>query len=165
MKFPSERFRNNPDASTGLVFLRAYNKWYALMKMGLRKIGVTHPQFLVMTALNFLSQTRDSVSQAEIARLAEMDVMSVSKILRGLEAKGYLARRPNPEDTRANVIFLLDKGEEAVKLGLPIVEKIDDEFFGILSDGADGEKTFRQSLHKLIDIRHRKSQENFTDFK
>jgi DNA-binding MarR family transcriptional regulator len=45
-----------------------------------------------------------------------------------------------------NAVRLLDKGQEAIKQALPIVEKIDDNFFGVLSDD---EKTFREYLHRL----------------
>jgi DNA-binding MarR family transcriptional regulator len=146
VEFPSGRFRKNADASTGLIFISVYNKWHTVIKNELRKIGITHPQFVVMTVLNFLGQSEEYVSQASIAKMADMDVMSVSQIIRGLEANGYLARGANPKDTRANAVRLLEKGEQAVCLALPIVEKIDDEFFGILSDD---EERFRNFLHKL----------------
>jgi DNA-binding MarR family transcriptional regulator len=146
LKFPSDRFRKNADASTGLIFIRVYNKWHAAIKNELRKIGITHPQFVVMTVLNFLGQSEEYVSQVSIAKMADMDVMSVSQITRGLEANGYLARAANPKDTRANALRLLDKGQEAIRLALPIVEKIDDDFFGVLSND---EKVFRDFLHNL----------------
>jgi DNA-binding MarR family transcriptional regulator len=123
-----------------------YNKWHTTIKNELRKISITHPQFVVMTVLNFLGQSEEFVSQASIAKMADMDVMSVSQIIRGLEAGGYLARTANPKDTRANAIRLLEKGREAIRLALPIVEKIDDDFFGAL---LDDEAAFRNFLHRL----------------
>jgi DNA-binding MarR family transcriptional regulator len=99
-----------------------------------------------MTVLNFLGQSEEFVSQVSIAKMADMDVMSVSQIIRSLEANGYLARAANPKDTRANALRLLEKGREAIRLALPIVEKIDDDFFGVLSDD---EKVFRDFLHRL----------------
>ncbi len=146
MEFPSTRFRRNADASTGLIFLRVYNQWYTAIKQALRTIGITHPQFVVLTVLNFLGQSEEFVSQASIAKMANMDVMSVSQIVRGLEAKEYLARDANPKDTRANAVRLLEKGQSAVRLALPIVENIDDTFFGVLSND---EKVFRDFLHRL----------------
>jgi DNA-binding MarR family transcriptional regulator len=146
LEFPSERFRKNAGASTGLVFIRVFNKWHTTIRNELRKIGITHPQFVVMTVLNFLGQSEEFVSQASIAKMADMDVMSVSQIVRGLEAHGYLARSTNPKDMRANAIGLLEKGEEAIRLALPIVEKIDEDFFGVLSDD---ETVFRDFLHRL----------------
>jgi DNA-binding MarR family transcriptional regulator len=63
-----------------------------------------------------------------------------------LETGGYLTRTANPKDTRANAVRLLPKGQDAIKKALPIVERIDDEFFGVLLGEED---SFRNYLHKL----------------
>jgi DNA-binding MarR family transcriptional regulator len=147
VEFPSSKYKTDSDASTGLIFIRAYNKWHAAIKNELRDVGITHPQFVVMTVINFLSQSDDSVTQTSVAKMADMDAMSVSQIIRGLEGKGYLVRTVNPKDTRANAVRLLDKGREAIKRALPVVEKIDEDFFGVLSEG---ETRFREFLHQLI---------------
>ncbi|MDR1460835.1 MAG: MarR family transcriptional regulator [Campylobacteraceae bacterium] len=146
MEFPSAKFKNDSNASTGFIFIRVYNKWHTAIKNELRKIGITHPQFVVMTVLNFLSQSDEYVTQASIAKMADMDAMSLSQIIRGLEEKGFLKRAVNPNDTRANAVWLLKKGQEAIKQALPIVEKIDEEFFSTLSNN---ENFFRDCLHKL----------------
>ena len=146
MEFPSQKYKNDSDASTGFVFIRAYNKWHTAIKSKLRDVGITHPQFVVMTVINYLSQSVDFVTQISVAKMADMDVMSVSQIIRGLEEKGYLTRMANPKDTRANAVRLLDKGQEAIRRALPIVEKIDEDFFGVLSEE---ETLFRDYLHKL----------------
>jgi DNA-binding MarR family transcriptional regulator len=129
------------------VFIRAYNKWHTIIRNELRKIGITHPQFVVMTTLNYLSQSEEFVTQASLAHMADMDVMSVSQIVRGLEAKGYLVRTNHPRDSRASAVRLSAKGQKAIKLSLPVVEKIDDVFFGVLKAN---EKTFRNFLHRLL---------------
>jgi DNA-binding MarR family transcriptional regulator len=147
VEFPSAKYKIDSNASTGLIFIRAYNKWHTTIKNELRHFGITHPQFVVMTVINFLSQSDDSVTQTRIAKMADMDVMSVSQIIRGLEGKGYLVRTANPKDTRANAVRLQGKGQEAIKCALPIVEKIDEYFFGVLSKG---ETQFRDFLHQLI---------------
>jgi len=146
MKFPPSKYKTK-DASTGLIFIRAYNKWHTIIKNELRGVGITHPQFVVMTVINFLSQFDDFVTQTSVAKMADMDVMSVSQIIRGLEGKGYLIRTAHPKDTRANAVQLLDKGQEAIKRALPIVENIDVDFFGVLSKD---ENLFRDFLHQLI---------------
>ncbi|MDR1159817.1 MAG: MarR family winged helix-turn-helix transcriptional regulator [Syntrophomonadaceae bacterium] len=147
MEFPSSKYKSDSDASTGLIFIRAYNKWHTAIKNELRDVGITHPQFVVMTVINFLSQSDDFITQTSVAKMADMDVMSVSQIIRGLEEKGYLLRTANPKDTRANAVRLLGKGQKAIKRALPIVEKIDEDFFGVLSDN---ETRFRDFLHQLI---------------
>jgi len=130
-----------------LIFIRAYSKWHTTIKNELKDVGITHPQFVVMTVLNFLSQTDEFVTQTSVAKMADMDVMSVSQIIRGLEGKGFLTRTANPKDTRANAVRLLAKGQEAIKRALPLVERIDEDFFGVLSED---ENLFRNLLHMLI---------------
>lgn len=148
MEFPSTHFKDDPEASTGLLFIRVYNKWHTIITQELRKLGITHPQFVVLTSLNFLSQSDDNVTQVSIAKMADMDVMSVSQIIKGLEKKGFIKRAPNPNDSRANTVILLPKGQEMVKLTLPVVEKTDDKFFGVLQEN---ESVFRQYLNQMTD--------------
>jgi DNA-binding MarR family transcriptional regulator len=146
LDFPSTLFKDDAEASTGLLFIRVYNKWHSIISQELRNLGITHPQFVVLTTLNFLSQSDDNVTQVSIAKLADMDVMSASQILRGLEKKDFIKRTTNPQDSRANSVILLPKGQEMVRLSLPIVEKIDAEFFGALHEN---EVLFRNYLKKL----------------
>lgn len=146
MEFPSTRFKDDAESSTGLLFIRVYNKWHTMITRELRKLGITHPQFVVLTTLNFLSQSDDNVTQASIAKLADMDVMSVSQIIKGLEKKEFIMRTTNPNDSRANAVILLSKGQEMVKKALPIVERTDDEFFGVLKEN---ERIFRQYLKEM----------------
>ncbi len=146
MEFPSTLFKDDAESSTGLLFIRVYNKWHSIITQELRKLGITHPQFVVLTTLNFLSQSDDNVTQVSIAKMADMDVMSASQIIRGLEKKEFIKRTTNPEDSRANSVILLPKGQEMVRLALPIVEKIDEEFFGVLHEN---EVLFRNYLKQL----------------
>lgn len=146
MEFPSTRFKDDAEASTGLLFIRVYNKWHTIITRELRKLGITHPQFVVLTTLNFLSQSDDNVTQASIAKMADMDVMSISQIIKGLEKKQFIKRTTNPNDSRANAVILLSKGQEVVKAALPIVERTDDEFFGVLKEN---ESNFRQYLKQM----------------
>jgi DNA-binding MarR family transcriptional regulator len=146
LDFPSTLFKDDAESSTGLLFIRVYNKWHSIITQELRKLGITHPQFVVLTTLNFLSQSDNNVTQVSIAKLADMDVMSASQIIRGLEKKEFIERTTNPEDSRANSVILLPKGQEMVRLALPIVEKIDEEFFGALDEN---EVLFRNYLKQL----------------
>lgn len=146
LEFASTRFKDDAEASTGLLFIRVYNKWHSIITQELRKLGITHPQFVVLTTLNFLSQSDENVTQASIAKLADMDVMSASQIIRGLEKKEFIKRTINPKDSRANAVILLPKGQEIVRIALPVVERIDDEFFGVLKED---KKVFRQFLNQI----------------
>ena len=87
-----------------------------------------------MTATAALLRQQEWISQADISRFSDMDVMTVSQTIRLLIKKGLLRRQSHPADSRANAILLTDEGLEKVNQALPLVEKIDQTFFGKLSD-------------------------------
>lgn len=120
--------------STGLLFIRAYHKWHGLIKNKLRTIDLTHPQFVVLTTLAALLRQQEWVSQTDIARFSDIDVMTVSQIIRLLVKKGLIIREVHPKDSRANIILLTDTGLQKVNQALPLVEGIDQAFFGKLED-------------------------------
>lgn len=73
--------------------------------------------------------------------------MTVSKIIKTLEKNNFIIRFQNPNDTRANAVQLLPKGEEMVLKAFPVVVGIDDEFFGILNEK---ESILQDLLKKLV---------------
>lgn len=131
--FPSAH-KDDSEGSTGLIFMRVYNKWHGEIKKRLKSAGITHPQFVVITTLGYMSQFQEEITQVMIANMAGMDVMSVSQILILLEKKGIIERRAHSKDTRANAILLTPKGSEVMMKALPIVEEIDNLFFGSLGE-------------------------------
>ena len=132
--------------STGLLFIRAYHKWHGLIKNKLRTIDLTHPQFVVLTTLAAILRQQDWVSQTDIARFSDMDVMTVSQIIRLLVKKGLIMREVHPKDSRANIILLTDTGLQKVNQALPLVEGIDQAFFGKLENNTE---TLNQLLIEL----------------
>ena len=127
-------YKDEYQNSTGLLFIRTYHKWHGLIKNKLRTIDLTHPQFVVLTTLAALLRQQEWVSQIDIARFSDMDVMTVSQIIRLLVKKGLIMREVHPKDSRANIILLTDTGLQKVNQALPLVEGIDQAFFGKLED-------------------------------
>ena len=139
-------YKDEYQNSTGLLFIRAYHKWHGLIKNKLRTIDLTHPQFVVLTTLAALLRQQEWVSQTDIARFSDMDVMTVSQIIRLLVKKGLIMREVHPKDSRANIILLTDTGLQKVNQALPLVEGIDQAFFGKLENNTE---TLNQLLIKL----------------
>ena len=139
-------YKDEYKKSTGLLFIRTYHKWHGLIKNELKTIDLTHPQFVVLTTLAALLRQQEWVSQTDIARFSDMDVMTVSQIIRLLVKKDLIMREVHPKDSRANIILLTDMGLQKVNQALPLVESIDQAFFGKL-----GNKTeiLNQLLMKL----------------
>lgn len=139
-------YKDEYKKSTGLLFIRTYHKWHGLIKNKLRTIDLTHPQFVVLTTLAALLRQQEWVSQTDIARFSDMDVMTVSQIIRLLVKKGLIMREVHPKDSRANIILLTEMGLQKVNQALPLVEGIDQAFFGKLENNTE---TLNQLLIEL----------------
>lgn len=144
-KFPS-KFKDDSAKSIGFLFIRTYNIWHREIKKQLKEISLTHPQFVVLTTLGFLAQKNEDINQALISKAADIDVMTVSSIIKKLEQSGLVVRKISKKDPRANTIYLTKKGEKKLECAIPIVEKIDDIFFSSLNDD---ETFFREKLLTL----------------
>ena len=109
--------------------MRVYNKWHSMIKKELKKMNLTHPQFVVLASLAYLSQNGNEVTQVMISKLSGIDVMTVSQILGLLEKHNFVKRKEHSRDTRAKAVILNKKGEEILQKAVPLVEQIDENFF------------------------------------
>lgn len=132
--------------SPGFLFIRVYNKWHSEIKKQLQTLGITLPQFVVMATLAYLSQEEKNVTQVMISKFSDMDVMTVSQVLKLLEQKGAISRMKHPNNTRANRIQLEAEGERLLSDSMPMVLAIDKHYFGSL--GAS-EVSFMKNLVSL----------------
>lgn len=141
--------QDSPERAIGLQFVKVYNIWHNQIKSALKEIDLTHPQFIVLTSLGYLQQSEKEVTQVMVSKISEMDVMTVSQVLRILEKKDLINRGPHSTDTRAKALRLTDTGLVKMNQGLPIVEAIDQIIFGVLGEQ---ESSFQQSLSRLIQL-------------
>ena len=76
------------------------------IERALHDLGVTQPQFLVMTMVN----AYPSSSSADIARLTMLTPQTISLIVANLERAGRLTRSQNPEHGRIQFMELTAQG-------------------------------------------------------
>ena len=129
--------------------MRVYNKWHSMIKKELKKMNLTHPQFVVLASLAYLSQdSNEEITQVMISKLSGIDVMTVSQILSLLEKHNFVKRKEHSRDTRAKAVTLNKKGEEILQKAVPLIEQIDEFFFGKLDNDEEQFKHFLVSLNE-----------------
>ena len=128
--------------------MRVYNKWHSMIKKELKKMNLTHPQFVVLASLAYLSQDSNEVTQVMISKLSGIDVMTVSQILNLLEKHDFVKRKEHSRDTRAKAVILNKKGEEILQKAVPLVEQIDEIFFEKLDTDEEQFKHFLVRLNE-----------------
>ena len=128
--------------------MRVYNKWHSMIKKELKKMNLTHPQFVVLASLAYLSQNDNEITQIMISKLAGIDVMTISQILSLLEKHDFVKRKEHSKDTRAKAVILNKKGEEVLQKAVPLVEQIDEIFFKKLDTDEEQFKHFLARLNE-----------------
>jgi DNA-binding MarR family transcriptional regulator len=117
-----------PEQSPGFLLWHVSTSWRTAIEAVLKPLSLTHPQFVVLTSLWWLTKDGERVTQALIGKLAGLDPNTVSQILRGLEVK-KLIKRVQSSDVRAKNPLLTAQGSEVLARALPAVESADILFF------------------------------------
>ncbi|MCB0556044.1 MAG: MarR family transcriptional regulator [Phaeodactylibacter sp.] len=121
-----------PEDSSGFLLWQLSMLWQRRIREALSELKLTHTQFVLLAALGWLRQKSEAVTQKEVAEHARVDKMMVSKVLRSLESHGLIVREEHPVDTRAKVISLTPKGQQALQQALLLAEATDRHFFAPL---------------------------------
>ncbi len=124
-----------PSLSPGFLLWRISSLWRSSIESVLKPLNLTHPQFVVLATLGWLTRNEELVSQIAIGKMAGIDPNTLSQIIRGMEKKGLLVRKAS-SDGRVKNPYLTSQGRAIVKKALPLVEAADGEFFGAL-EGAE----------------------------
>jgi MarR family transcriptional regulator, organic hydroperoxide resistance regulator len=91
----------------------------------LERLGLTHPQYLVMLAL----WEQSPLSVSDVGRLLQLDLATASPLLKRLEALGLVDRRRDPSDERVLRVSLTEAGRElrneALDVPFTVMERLD----------------------------------------
>ena len=119
-----------PDDSPGFLLWQLTCQWQREQRQALAKQGLTHPQFVVLASLLWLTTHEDHpITQRHVSEFSKIDKMSMSTLIATLEQKKFVKRVDHHLDSRAYSLTLTSKGRERVLKAIPIVEGIDVQFF------------------------------------
>lgn len=107
----------DPYATIGFALKQAQQALRSRLDSGLREIGLTTPQYAVLTFL----AVEPGASNAALARRAFVTPQTMQAILVGLERAGFIARTPHPEHGRVQTTELTESGRGALEKASGIV--------------------------------------------
>jgi len=137
---------SKPEDSPGFLLWQTTMVWQRKIRSVLETHDISHAQFVIMATLMWCEQ-HEEVTQISLVNKTKLDKMTVSKFLKRLVASGYVKRVEHHKDTRAKVVSLTEKGHDIVKALVPLVEKVDSEFFSVLSN-----QEYEEALHVLAQL-------------
>src|ERR1700678_4365617 len=80
------------DESPGFLLWHVSANWRNAMQAALKGVDLTHPQFIVLAMLNWLTQQGGRINQVELSKATGCDVNTLSQIIRALAAKNLITR-------------------------------------------------------------------------
>ncbi|GMU19529.1 MAG: hypothetical protein AMXMBFR12_07210 [Candidatus Babeliales bacterium] len=147
-EFESVTEFEQPEQSPGYLLWKVSTQWRGAIEDVLKPLGLTHPQFVIMASLGWLTRKGNKVTQVAIGKSASLDPNTTSQILRGLE-KRKLIKRTQLSDERSKNPVLTDAGSALLAKALPAVEKADAQFFSVLSSKES--KNLLHTFQALVD--------------
>lgn len=133
-----------PEHSPGFLLWQTMVTWQRRIKKALDPHEISHAQFVILANVLWFLGIKQTPTQILIARSTKLDKMTVSKSLKKLAIQGLIKRAEHKGDTRAKSVYLTTKGKMIITKLVPIVEKIDEKFFGVMNT------TNQQSLIKIL---------------
>ncbi len=127
------------EESPGFLLWQISTLWRRKIEAVLKPLGLTHPQFVILATIGWLTREGGRATQAAISRHAALDPNTISQIVRGLETKGLVERQK--VKTLSKYPLLTKKGASALAEAMPLVEGVDALFFG-QADLVSALKTF-----------------------
>jgi DNA-binding MarR family transcriptional regulator len=125
---------SRPEESLGWRLWHVLHAYQRTLEQSLAELDLTHLQYMLLGLSGYLTQKGEVPSQARLAAAAGLDKMMVSKVVRLLEDKGYVARSPHPDDPRANRVDVTAAGLEVLLKALPVARSRHDGFFECLGE-------------------------------
>jgi DNA-binding MarR family transcriptional regulator len=135
------------DNAIGFWIHRVYQATRNEMFRAFRERGyeVTPEQWAVLIRL----WERDGCSQTELSDATFRDQPTMSRIVTGMEQRGWLERRADPEDARARQVFLTRAARELKPKLVPVAEDIVSRLVAGIDERSL--RTTRAALRKMFE--------------
>lgn len=118
-----------PADARGALLERVVTEWQQVLRATLLPLELTQAQFRLLVAATWLSAHHRDVRQSDIAAQANADPVMTSEVLRTLEARGLVTRKPHPTDRRARSVMVTETGGRLADRAARLVDVVERKFF------------------------------------
>jgi DNA-binding MarR family transcriptional regulator len=127
-------------------------RWRAEVDRAVATFKLTHAQYSALASLHAMTEHGEPPTQRELADYTTLQPIYVSKLVRTLEADGYLTRQVDSRDSRAVRLTLTESGRETIVAAREVVRALDGKLT-VPIGGPDGARTRElvATLRLLID--------------
>lgn len=111
----------------GFLLWKIMRLWQRERQKGLDEFNTTVSQLELLAGIHYLSLELGEVTQIVLSQETGIDPMTTSTILRNLEKKGLVSRRPSKTDTRARSVFSTNEGNQLLFAALKRIRRTQEE--------------------------------------
>jgi DNA-binding MarR family transcriptional regulator len=131
--------------NTGTLLLQVYQGFERRLISALKDGG--HPDFRPKYGAVLANIDADGTRLSTLADRAGMSRPSMVELIDELESKGYVKRRPEPEDRRAKLVAPTQKGMDTISTAAEAIDNLERRFQEIL--GEQQYQVMRRALGEL----------------
>jgi DNA-binding MarR family transcriptional regulator len=134
----------------GYRLWQVQHAWTRRLEVALAPFNLTHIQIVLLVTTGWLCQRGEMPTQSRLSKVAGLDRMMVSKVLRLLEDKDLITRSPHPADSRAYHVELSPAGRQTLRKAMPLTFEISKRFFGRLTP--EGRAALEEQLDRILEL-------------
>lgn len=126
----------------GFLLRRAHQLSVALFEQHCKDFNLTPAQYGVL----YVVSASVCIDQTGLSRALGLDKVTTLHVVRGLEARGLLVRRPSKEDARRLDIVLSEAGHRVLRDAMPMAKQSSDKLLQPLSPPQQAELLYLLDL-------------------
>jgi DNA-binding MarR family transcriptional regulator len=139
-------------AAPGYLFRRMQQIAVSIFMEECRQFDLTPVQYAALIAIH----THPGIDATRLSAVIAFDRSTLGSVIERLEAKGYVERKPAPEDRRIKLLYLTKQGGAILREIMPVVERAQSRMLEPLKP-AD-RKTLMVLLVQLVDLNNEASR-------
>ena len=114
----------------GYLLKHVYLRFGRLTSAQLEPLGISPVEWAALSCLD----DQRGLSQREVAELLGIDRTRMVALVDELEGKGWVERRPQPDDRRKNNVTLTGAGRKVMRRAGRVIDDCERQFLAVLKD-------------------------------
>ncbi|MGO4484944.1 DNA-binding MarR family transcriptional regulator [Rhizobium pisi] len=134
-------------SSLGLLLRLVHQHWTQAVEAALEEAGygdIRPPHANVFTFAR-----PEGIQVSELTKLARVRKQTMTQAVEELERLGYVERRPDPDDRRARLVFLTEKGQGVRPVAMAAGRRVDESWAALT--GQQQMDDLRTALRRLLE--------------